>query len=130
MANINLMYTDLSMDFGRAWDNDVARTAGARAVKNSMLGIIMTKRGSRPFDPAFGSDLALMLFENMTPLTADTIQKNITSAIRNYEPRVYSLLVEVTPLYDNNSIIVTIRFSIVDNPDTLEEIKLKLRAQQ
>ena len=130
MANINLMYTDLSPDFGKAWDNDVAKTAGARAVKNCMLGIILTKRGSRPFDPNFGSDLGLQLFENMTPLTADTIEKNITTAIRNYEPRVYNLIVEVDPMYDSNSVVVTIRFSIVDNPDTLEELKLHLKAQQ
>lgn len=130
MANINLMYTDLSPDLGKSWDNDVSMSAGARAVKNSMLGIIMTKRGTRPFDPNFGSDIAAQLFENMTPLVADTIEKNIDSAIRNYEPRVYALVVKVDPQYDSNSIVVTIQFSIVDNPDTLEEIKIKLKAQQ
>lgn len=130
MANINLMYTDLSPDLSKAWDNDVADAKGARAVKNSMLGIIMTKRGSRPFDPNFGSDLSSQLFENMTPLVADTIEKNILSAIRNYEPRVYDLQVAVDPHYDSNALVITIRFSIVDNPDVLEEIKIKLHAQQ
>lgn len=129
MANINLMYTDLSPTMDMAWNKDVQKTTGARAVKNSLLGIIVTKKGSRPFDPDFGSDLGAQLFENMTPLTADTIEKNITTAIRNYEPRVYSLSVNCQPLYDQNAVIVTVRFSIVDNPDVLEEIKVRLSNQ-
>ncbi|AWD90349.1 baseplate wedge subunit [Erwinia phage Cronus] len=130
MSNINLLYTDLSPTMDKAWNNDVAVTVGARAVKNSILGIITTRKGSRPFMPEFGCGLSDELFENMTPLTADTIQKNITAALTNYEPRLSRLYVQVTPLYDDNTIIITIYFSIVDNPDTLQEIKLQLQASR
>lgn len=130
MSNINLLYTDLSPTMDKAWNNDVAVTVGARAVKNSILGIITTRKGSRPFMPEFGCGLSDELFENMTPLTADTIQKNITAALSNYEPRLSRLQVQVTPLYDDNTIIITIYFSIVDNPDTLQEIKLQLQASR
>ncbi|HFG0932015.1 TPA: GPW/gp25 family protein [Klebsiella pneumoniae] len=113
-----------------AWDKDVARTVGARAVKNSILGIITTRKGSRPFNPDFGCSLSDELFENMTPLTADTIQRNIVSAIQTYEPRVERLRVEVLALYDDNAVVVTVMFSIVDDPDVLERIKIKLRASR
>lgn len=129
-VNINLLYTDLDPNFDMAWNKDVAESVGARAVKNSILGIITTRKGSRPFQPDFGCGLSDELFENMTPLTADTIQRNITSALRNYEQRIQSLYVQVNPVYDQNSLIVTIMFSIVDNPDTLEQIKLKLAASR
>ncbi|QOI66399.1 baseplate wedge subunit [Erwinia phage FBB1] len=129
-VNINLLYSDLDPQMDKAWNKDVAESVGARSVKNSLVGIITTKKGTRPFQPDFGCGLADELFENMTPLTADTIQRNITSAIRNYEQRVNRLLVQVTPLYDQNSLIVSIMFSIVDNPDTLQEIKLKLQASR
>lgn len=129
-VNINLLYTDLDPNFDMAWNKDVAESVGARAVKNSILGIITTRKGSRPFQPDFGCGLSDELFENMTPLTTDTIQRNITSALRNYEQRIQSLYVQVNPVYDQNSLIVTIMFSIVDNPDTLEQIKLKLAASR
>lgn len=124
--NINLMYTDLEPGMRKSWDNDVAVSRGARAVKNSILGIVTTRKGSRVFNPEFGCDLSDSLFENMNPLTSDTISRNIQNAIRNFEPRVERLAVSTICNYDNNEIIVTIRFSIIDNPAQLEEIKLQL----
>lgn len=126
--NINLLYSDLDPEMNKSWDNDVARTTGARAVKNSLLGIITTRRGSRPFLPDFGCSLSDQLFENMTPLTGDTIKRNIISSVRAYEPRIDRLSVQVTPIYDDNTLIVTVQFSVVDDPDTLEQIKLQLSA--
>lgn len=126
--NINKMYSDLSPNMQKDYRYDVAKVVGARAVKNSILGIVTTRKGSRPFQPEFGCDITDQLFENMTPLVADTIQRNIVSSIKNFEPRVSQLSVQVTPVYDDNSIIVTVRFSIVDDPDTLEQIRIQLRS--
>ncbi|UYD57620.1 baseplate wedge protein [Aeromonas phage B614] len=124
--NINLLYTDLDPDMGKAWDNDVLMTRGARAVKNCIIGIVSTPIGSRPFNPYFGCDLPYELFENITPLVVDTVKRNITTAIRNFEPRVYNLKVDSIGNFDNNELIVTIQFSIVDNPAVVDEIKMRL----
>lgn len=124
--NINLLYTDLDPNFDKSWDNDVLMTRGARAVKNSIIGIVSTSIGSRPFNPYFGCDLPDQLFENITPLVVDTVRRNITTAIRNFEPRVYNLQIDSMGNYDNNELVVTIKFSIVDNPAVIDEIKMKL----
>lgn len=126
MGNMNLLYSDLDPGLNKAWDNDVQKIRGARAVKMSLLGIILTKKGTRAFDPEFGCDIDGQLFENMSPLIADTIERNIKLAIRDYEPRIDKLRVNVIALHDSNAIIVEVIFSIVDNPDVLEQIKLRL----
>lgn len=126
--NINLMYSDLNPGLIQDWKHDAAKVVGARAVKNSLLGIITTRKGSRPFMPEFGCDITDQLFDNMTPLTADTIQRNIVSSVRNFEPRIKRLSVQVAPIYDDNTIVVTVQFSIVDDPDTLEQIRVQLSA--
>lgn len=126
MGNMNLLYSDLDPGLNKAWDNDVQKIRGARAVKMSLLGIILTKKGTRAFDPEFGCDIDGQLFENMSPLIADTIERNIKLAIRDYEPRIDKLSVNVIALHDSNAIIVEVVFSIVDNPDVLEQIKLRL----
>lgn len=125
-VSINQMYTDISSEMSMAWNRDVAKSVGTRAVKNSLLGIITTRKGSKPFDPEFGCDMSDQLFENLSPLTANTLEKSITAAVRAYEPRIDRLSVSVTPQYDLNTIIVDVRFSILDNPDTLEALKLQL----
>lgn len=126
MANINKLYSDIDPEMKMDWNKDVSRSLGLRSIKNSLLGIITTKKGSRPFDPEFGCDLSDQLFENMTPLTADTVERNIESAVRNYEPRIDKLSVNVIPVYDDYTLIVEIRFSVIDNPDDIEQIKLQL----
>ncbi|ENB5601973.1 putative baseplate wedge subunit [Escherichia phage vB_EcoM_G2469] len=126
MSNINKLYSDIDPEMRMDWNKDVARSVGLRSIKNSLLGIVTTRKGSRPFDPEFGCDLVDELFENMTPLTADTIERNIQAAVRNYEPRIDKLSVSVTPVYDDYTVIVEIRFSVIDNPDDIEQIKLQL----
>ncbi|KLD68907.1 baseplate wedge subunit, partial [Xanthomonas pisi DSM 18956] len=125
MSNINKLYSDIDPEMRMDWNKDVARSVGLRSIKNSLLGIVTTRKGSRPFDPEFGCDLVDELFENMTPLTADTIERNIQAAVRSYEPRIDKLSVSVTPVYDDYTVIVEIRFSVVDNPDDIEQIKLQ-----
>lgn len=126
MANINKLYSDIDPEMKMDWNKDVSRSLGLRSIKNSLLGIITTRKGSRPFDPEFGCDLSDQLFENMTPLTADTVERNIESAVRNYEPCIDKLAVNVIPVYDDYTLIVEIRFSVIDNPDDIEQIKLQL----
>ena len=126
MSNINKLYSDIDPEMRMDWNKDVARSVGLRSIKNSLLGIVTTRKGSRPFDPEFGCDLVDELFENMTPLTADTIERNIQAAVRNYEPRIDKLSVSVTPVYDDYTVIVEISFSVIDNPDDIEQIKLQL----
>lgn len=128
MSNLNIMYIDLSSDMGTDWDKDVSQAKGSRSIKNSMLGIITSRKGSRAFDPDFGCDLQDEIFENMTPLTQNTLETTIKRAIITYEPRVLSISVTVNPVPDTNSVIITIKFTILDNPDKLELLKFKLRS--
>lgn len=126
MITINQLYSDFDPDLGKAWNNDVIKTIGINAVKNSMMGIITTRKGTRPFMPDFGCGLTDELFENMNPLTEDTLSKNITDAIKTYEPRISSVSCSVSSIYDDNAIIVTIYFSVIDNPDTINQLKLTI----
>lgn len=124
--NSEYIYTDLTPEMDISWDRDVNFSIDARAVKNSIKGILMTRKRSRPFFPDFGTDLPHQLFETMNPLVMSTMKTNIIDAIRNFEPRVDRLIVKVLPEYDRNEIMVSINYSIIDNPDKVEELKMKL----
>lgn len=124
--NIKLIYSDLDPNLTKAWNQDVTASRGSIAVKNSLIGIVTTRKGTRPFDSNFGCEIDDQLFENINPLTAESVKTSITSAIRAYEPRVYNVIVDVIPEYDTNAITVTIYYSIIDEPEEVEKIKLQL----
>lgn len=123
---IDDLYSDLEPHAVPAWNKDMAVTKGVRSVKNSIIGLVTTAKGSRAFDPECGCDITSELFENITPLSAQLMKQSITDTIRNYEPRVNQLAVETRPLYDRNEVNVLIMFSVVDSPDVLEQIRLNM----
>jgi phage baseplate assembly protein W len=53
------------------------------------------------------------LFENLDEISASIIRDEIENTIRNYEPRVNLISVDVSPNYDNNEFHVTINYRIV-----------------
>lgn len=84
-------------------------TAIARSVRNLVLQI----PGERFFNPNVGSDISQSLFENIDPISASVIKSQIERTIKNYEPRVELVKVDVKPLFDDNEFNVTIRYKII-----------------
>ncbi|ADM80179.1 baseplate wedge subunit [Aeromonas phage phiAS5] len=118
-------YSDIDASMKRDYrNNDVANVSNLSAVQQSMAGIIGTRRGERPFDPAFGCDIHQTLFENMSEVAAMAIERSIYDAIGNYEPRVKLENVHVVPLYDRNEYIVTISYRLITDLNYIYELKL------
>lgn len=123
---MNIFYSDLSPTMAKDLSNDVSKSINIRAVKNALLALITTRKGSRPFYPDFGCNLSSELFENISPLVENTIQNSVIDAIRNFEPRIAKLGVTVVASPDDNSVLVKIVFSIITDPDAVEELRLSL----
>ena len=81
----------------------------ARAVRN----IVSTTPGEKLFDPDFGSSVSEILFENVDDITAVSIRDEIRSSLRNYEPRVELIDVNVDPNFDENQFDVLIKYRII-----------------
>ena len=74
--------------------------------------LVLTAFGGAPFDPTIGSDVADILFENVSPFTAGLVASKIRETIASFEPRVRVTKVEVNPDVDNNAYEVTIIYDI------------------
>jgi phage baseplate assembly protein W len=70
-----------------------------------------------PFHPEIGCAVMESLFENVSPMTAIKIRKSIEDVIRNFEPRVRLLEVQVKMDPDSNGYMATIWFRIVNRPE-------------
>ena len=84
-------------------------TAIARAIRN----LILTYPGERLFNANLGSRISRSLFENIDPISANSIKSEIEFTIRTYEPRVELTDVIVDPDYDDNNFNVTIIYNII-----------------
>lgn len=120
-------YSDLSASFSKdIRTNDVAIIANASAVQQSIVSIVGTRKGERPFDPTFGCDIHGQLFENMNDASMLAVERSIYDAVRNYEPRVSLENVSVTPIYDENTYIVTIYYRLITDLNTIYKLKMEL----
>ena len=86
---------------------------GVEAVKQSVVNILLTSPGERPFNPYFGGNLYQYLFENYDDVTAAAIESTIINTLRNFEPRVRVTGVQVDNLDYRNALRITLEFMVI-----------------
>ncbi len=123
-------YKDLDFSFKQNPNtNDVGIKKNNAAVIQSCLNILRTNHGERPFDYNFGANLRAYLFENMTNITAANMATNIKVALKNYEPRIEVLNVNIQATASENDIFITVtgrvksNNEIVDIATTIERLR-------
>lgn len=114
-------YSDLSIDFIRHPNTkDVTKKTDANAVKQSVKNLIMMDLAGKPFHPEITFGLKAFLFENFTPLVVAGFRRRIDEIIRTYEPRVNVLDLQLEENLDENQLIMTLWFSVINIPKPLE----------
>lgn len=99
-------------------------TAIARSIRN----LVFTLPGEKFFNQTLGSNISQSLFESLDDVSAAAIQDEISNTIRNYEPRVNLISVDVSPNYDTNEFNVTIRYYIVGIDALPQELSFALQS--
>ena len=115
MATTQKLYSDIDFTLKkRPVVGDIALSYDSQAIIRSMRNILLTKKYEKLWNPEFGSNVDGLLFENISSITATALEKEITVAIRNHEPRVNLKSVVVTPYVDKNAYDVTLTFYIAN----------------
>jgi phage baseplate assembly protein W len=111
-------YSDLDLDFiAHPTTGDVVKKIGVDAIKRSVRNLILTNFYDRPFRPYIGSNAQKLLFELATPITANLLKDAILEVIRNYEPRIRVIQLNVQFDYDNNGYNVSLQFEILNRSE-------------
>lgn len=97
---------------------DIVPLTDTDAIKQAVKNIVLTNFGEKLFRPSFGCSVSGRLFENVGQFTAIAIRDDIRIALKDFEPRVNVLNIEVIDNADSNRYDVAITFKIVNNPDT------------
>ena len=121
------VYKDLNLNFTRhPVKKDVVPLSGAAAIKRSVRNLVQYRHFEKPFHPEIGSGIRDLLFENMTPFTANTLARKIEDVITNFEPRALLAGVEVIPRFDENQYEVIVEFYIQNAPSEIVDLTFTL----
>ena len=111
---VSKSFKDVSMSFKfNPLSGDLIALKNENAIARAVRNIVLTTPGEKFFDPDFGSSVGEILFENVDDITAVSIEDEIKSSLKNYEPRVELIDVNVNPNFDENQFDVTISYRIV-----------------
>ena len=114
-------YKDLDFTFKQNPNtNDVSIKKDNASISQSVLNILRTNHGERPFNWNFGANLRAYLFENMTQITAANISTSINTALSNWEPRIEVLNTNIQAKADENEIFITVTGRVKSSNEILD----------
>ena len=111
-------YSDFDILFSKnEFTGDVAVRRELNSVKQSIMNLIMTRKGERPFNPTYGIGMHDLLFQNFSlPLIVATLNRDIEEHIDAFEPRAVfeSLEFGDDSEIDANTMSITINYSVLN----------------
>lgn len=123
-------YKDLDLNFrAHPVTKDVVKRTGDSAIIGALKNLILTNLYEKPFQPTFGSRVRGLLFEDVSFITANILQTEISNVIVNFEPRVSVDAIRVQANPEQNRYDITIRFFInnLEAPVTINFFLEKVR---
>ena len=106
-------FKDISLSFSpHPVTKDLPVLLNERAIVRSVRNLVETIPTERFFNSRLGTDVRDSLFENFTATTVTIIEDQIRETIRNFEPRVGEIGVEVEARPDSNELEVKVVFEI------------------
>ena len=108
------VYSDLNLEFIQHPDRlDIIPLKDIDAVKQSVKNLVLTNFYERPFHPEIGGNVSSKLFEQADAITGIAIKREILQVLKDWEPRVNGVKVEVFDNIDANELIVNIIYNVI-----------------
>lgn len=122
-------FKDISLSFEpHPVTKDLPALTNERAILRSVRNLVQTIPTERVFNSALGSEITQSLFEFVDFGTAAIVREQILLSIKNFEPRVTNLIVEVSPEPDLNQFEVDISFDILGQETPAQQFTFILEA--
>lgn len=128
MATISRKFKDISLSFVRnPVTNDIVAITNQDAIKKAVINLVRTKVGERFFNRLLGTNIDNSMFELQTPELASSLESEINTVLKNFEPRISNSTSIVTYPDDSNEINIRISYDIVGLPLPIQSIEFILQ---
>lgn len=129
VQRLSRSFKDISLSFKpHPITNDLPVLRNENAIVRSVRNLVETIPRERFFNSTIGSNVRSSLFDLIDFGTAAAVQSQIETVIKNYEPRIDNLTVEVNPSPDDNTFEVTLIFDIIGQDFPTQSINFILEA--
>ena len=106
-------FKDISLSFSpHPVTKDLPVLINERAIVRSVRNLVETIPTERFFNLVIGTDIRGSLFENFSRTTVNVIEDQIRDTVRNFEPRVDNVGIEVTSRPDDITFEIKVLFDI------------------
>ena len=127
-TKISRAFKDISLSFKKhPVTKDVTVLRNEDAIKKSVINLTRTRINERFFNDLLGTSIADSLFENMDSGLETALEEEISTLLKNYEPRIELNSVYVTANQDSNEMSVQIDYNIVGLPIASQNIEFLLQ---
>ena len=107
-------FKDISLSFEpHPVTKDLPVLVNERAIVRSVRNLVETIPTERFFNSNLGSSIRDMLFDNFAGSSVMIIEDMIRTTVRNYEPRVGDIGVEIDMVPELNNVKVKVLFDII-----------------
>ena len=127
-TSVSRAFKDISLSFKKhPVTNDVTVLRNEDAIKKSVINLTRTRINERFFNDLLGTSIADSLFENMDSGLETALEEEISTLLKNYEPRIDLNSVYVTANQDSNEMSVQVDYNIVGLPIASQNIEFLLQ---
>ncbi len=85
-----------------------------QAINNSIKNILLTRRGSVPGIPRFGSELYTLIFSQLDSLTESVAKSIIFSTLSEFEDRINIKNINLKSVPEYNRLVIEIEYTYRD----------------
>lgn len=129
IERVSKQFKDISMSMQvNPLTYDLIDIKNETAISRSIRNLVLTSPGERFFNQTLGSKVYQSLFGNLDDISASIIESEIKNTIKNYEPRVKIISVDVSPNYEQYEFNVTIRYYIIGIDALPQELTFALQS--
>ena len=127
-TKVSRAFRDISLSFKKhPVTNDVTILRNEDAIKRSVINLTRTRINERFFNDLVGTSIQDALFENMNSGVEAALEQEITSLLKNYEPRIDLNSVYVIADQDSNALEIQVDYNIVGLPFPRQNIEFLLQ---
>ena len=127
-TKVSRAFKDISLSFKKhPVTNDVTVLRNEDAIKRSVINLTRTRINERFFNELLGTSIGDALFENMDSGLETALEEEISTLLKNYEPRIELNSVYVVADEDSNALNVQIDYDIVGLPIPSQPIEFLLQ---